>query len=110
MLFLKNQKHAERTVAHLCEVMVRRNITYMTEKKKKKSTKKVENTVALGLPIVQWPEYSPQKWRLTHFTLYAKVIHKIYRDREMGPPLLTIAPRDAINAIQPLQVYNNKKH
>jgi hypothetical protein len=33
----------------------------------------------------------------------------IYRDGEMGRALRTVAPRDAINVIQPLYVYSNKK-
>jgi hypothetical protein len=31
MLFLKDQKHAERTIAHLCEVMERRNVMTKTD-------------------------------------------------------------------------------
>jgi hypothetical protein len=80
----------------------------VTKIKKNKSTKKVENIDALGLPIVLWPKYSPQKLHLTHFTLFTEIILKIYRDGEMELRLRTIAPPDAINVIQPLHVCSIK--
>jgi hypothetical protein len=36
MLFLINQKHVERTIAHQCEIMVRRNVMTKTDYKLQK--------------------------------------------------------------------------
>jgi hypothetical protein len=51
---------------------------------------------------------SLQKLHLTHLTSCTKITLKIYSYGEMGSTLRTIAPRDAINLIQPLHVYSNK--